>query len=175
MAVRKAVKAGRIKRENDGLFDLEACRSAWGGTTDPARSKVREPANQGARTPAVRTEADAQAAVALIRRVLEAEGADAGQIDFNAARTADTILKAYQRDLAMAQKRKELVPSALMQKHASDAITALRQIWQRSPSRHGAAMAAELGISATDLDRVWSRAIAADLEEMSKVTIKGSI
>ena len=28
-AVRKAVETGRIKRADDGKFDLEACRDAW--------------------------------------------------------------------------------------------------------------------------------------------------
>ena len=44
-AVRKAVEAGRIKREPGGKFDLAACRAAWNRTTDPARSKVRTSAD----------------------------------------------------------------------------------------------------------------------------------
>lgn len=46
-AVRKAVEAGRIKRESDGRFDFAACRSAWGSTTDPARSRVHNGAHSG--------------------------------------------------------------------------------------------------------------------------------
>ena len=44
-AVRKAVEAGRISRESDGLFDLAVCREKWCRTTDPARSKVRTTAD----------------------------------------------------------------------------------------------------------------------------------
>ena len=122
----------------------------------------------------VRTVDDAAQAVALIAQVLREEGVEAdGPVDYNAARTAETILKARERHLKILQRRRELVPLALQQKHTGDAIVALRQIWQRMPSRHGAAMAAELGVSAAELDRVLTRAIAADLDEMSKVAIKG--
>jgi hypothetical protein len=108
-AVRKAVIAGRISKGSDGKFDLEACRQAWGKRTDPARSKVADRADLKSPQSAVRTEDDARAAVTLIARILTTEGVDAGRIDFNAARTADTILKAYERDLDLQVRRGELV------------------------------------------------------------------
>ena len=45
-AVRKAALAGRIPRADSGLYDLDACRLAWGSATDPARSRVRTRADQ---------------------------------------------------------------------------------------------------------------------------------
>ena len=172
-AVRKAFKSGRIPRNDDGTFDVERCRAAWGRSTDPARSVVREPANSGARPPVVRTEADARDAIALIARVLQAEGVEAGgTIDYNAARTADTILKAHERDLKMAQRRKELVPMAAVKPHIEKAFVTMRQTIQQLPSRHVPAMAAELGCDPGDLDRVLNRAIAAELEDLSAPAVR---
>ena len=182
----KLAKAKQIPQLGDGTFDVEAVRKALETNLDPARKAGQKPVHEtvhrspvGERTlpvngPAVRTPGDAAEAVALIAQILREEGVEAdGAVDYNAARTAETILKARERHLKILQRRKELVPLVQQQKHTSDAIVAIRQIWQRMPSRHGAAMAAELGVSATDLDRVLSRAIAADLDEMSKVTSKG--
>ena len=171
-AVRKALASGRITRGTDGTFDLAACRAAWGKSTDPARSKVREPANHGARTPAVRTEDDARAAIALVARVLQEEGADAGPIDYNAARTADTILKAHERDLKMAQRRKELVPLAQVKTHVGRAFVGFRQSVQRLPSRHVPAMAAELECDPGMLESLLNKAIAAELDALSVPVVR---
>jgi hypothetical protein len=182
----KLAKAKQIPQLGDGTFDVEAVRKSLEKNLDPARSAGQKPVHEAVhRSPASerrptttgpalpRTEDEAKFALALIRRVLEAEGFEVDQIDFNAARTADTILKAYQRDLAMAQQRKELVPLVQQQKHTSDAIVAIRQIWQRMPSRHGAAMARLSTRSRSAAETPSSAAIAADLDEMSKVTTKG--
>ena len=92
-AVRKAAKAGRIKKLDDGTYDLEAASAAWGRSTDPATSKVRtvrEPANPVV----VSTEDDAREAVSLIARVLREEGgAQIGVLGFDDARTAETIFE----------------------------------------------------------------------------------
>lgn len=114
-SVRKALKRGAVPRESDGSFDLERCRAAWEANTDPARTKVRKRADQGAQSApggaqsAVRTPDEAKAAVALISAVLTAEGASAATIDFNAARTAEAIVRTYARKLALDLRRGELV------------------------------------------------------------------
>ena len=179
----KLAKAKQIPQLDDGTFDLAAVRSALDKNLDPARKAPsqavhRSPAGERS---AVNTAApiqnadDAVQAIALIAQILREEGVEAPDaVDYNAARTAETILKARERHLKILQRRKELVPLVQQLKHTSDAIVAIRQIWQRMPSRHGAAMAAELGVSPADLDRVLSRAIASDLDEMSKVAIKGA-
>ena len=38
-AVRRAEKAGRIRREADGAWDLSKVRAAWAGNTDPAQQR----------------------------------------------------------------------------------------------------------------------------------------
>ena len=77
----------------DGTFDLETLKAELKSSTDPARTKVRTD-RQGTQ-PSVTTEDDARAAVSLVRQVLQEEGAySSGTIDFEMARTAETILRA---------------------------------------------------------------------------------
>jgi hypothetical protein len=173
--VRKAIKAGRIKELPDGTIDLEAARKAWAASTDPARTRVREPANQSSQPAAVRTEDDARAAVGLIIKVLQAEGSsieDAAEVDFGMARTADTILKAYERDLKMRRTRKELVPLATVKQHIEKAFIGYRQAVQRLPSRFAAQIAAEAGCDASALDAALSKAIATVLDELSSPVVR---
>jgi hypothetical protein len=175
-AVRKAEKAGRIKVGADGLFDPVEARRAWGASTDPTRTRVRAPANHSAHLPAVaaiRTEQDAVDAITLIRRVLSEEGADsAGTIDFGMARTAETILKARERELKMAERRKQLVPMAKVTEHVAKAFIGFRQSVQRLPSRHVAAIAAEVGCDPGRLDAALSKAIASELDVLSTPVVR---
>ena len=46
-AVRRAEKAGRIRREADGSWDLAKVKAAWAGNTDQAQQR---PARSGRRT-----------------------------------------------------------------------------------------------------------------------------
>ena len=39
-AVRRAEKAGRIRREPDGSWDLAKVKAAWAGNTDPAQQRA---------------------------------------------------------------------------------------------------------------------------------------
>nr|USU31103.1 hypothetical protein NG677_17395 [Methylobacterium sp. OTU13CASTA1] len=173
-AVRKAISAGRIPVEADGTIDPDKARAAWAKGTDPARTKVRT-GTRGTRPTPVRTEDDARAAVGLIIRVLRGEGSgldDTAEVDFGMARTADTILKAYERDLSMAQKRKELVPLAKVKDHVERAFIGLRQAVQRLPSRHVAAMAAELQCDPAALDAALSKVIAVELDGLSAPVVR---
>ncbi len=107
--------------------------------------------------------------------MLRGEGSgvtDAAEIDFNMARTADTILKAHERDLSMAQKRKTLVPLAKVKEHVERAFIGLRQSVQRLPSRHVPAMAAERGCEPGALDAALSKAIAAELDGLSSPVVR---
>lgn len=174
-AVQKAVNAGRIELLPDGTIDPDAALKRWRATTDPARSKASTAKVNGRkkRAAVVSTEQDAVDAVTLIRRVLAEEGADSsGEIDFGMARIAETILKARERELKMAERRKELVPLAKVREHVSRAFIGFRQAVQRLPSRHVAAIAAELGCDAGALDAALSKAIAAELDGLSTPLVR---
>jgi hypothetical protein len=178
-AVRKAIKARRIDVLDDGTIDVDAGRLRWARTTDPARSKVRiapkstQDAARGGAQASVTTEDDARDAVSLVRRVLREEGADGdGTIDFDKARIAETILKSHERELKMAQRRKELVPLASVKGHVERAFIGLRQAIQRLPSRHVASIAAEIGCDPSLLDAALSKAIAAELDVLSSPVVR---
>lgn len=172
MAVRKAIKAGRITLSADGKIDPGSALEQWERGTDPARTHVRTD-KRPTKSAAVRTEQDAADAITLIRRILVEEGADStGQIDFGMARIAETILKARERELKMAQRRKELVPLDRVRDHVSRAFIGYRQAMQRLPSRHVAAMAAELGCDAGVLEAALSKAIAAELDDLSTPVVR---
>jgi hypothetical protein len=48
-AVRRAEKAGRIRREPDRAWDLAKVRAAWAGNTDPAQQRREPSAGNGSR------------------------------------------------------------------------------------------------------------------------------
>ena len=182
-AVRKAIKAHRIDLLEDGTIDPDAGRSRWAGSTDPARTKLRTSVrtkpngthsqSTSGTQPSVVTEDDARAAISLVRRILKEEGADSeGTIDFDMARTAETILKSHERELKMAQRRKELVPLASVKGHVERAFIGLRQAIQRLPSRHVASIAAEIGCDPSLLDAALSKAIAAELDVLSSPVVR---
>ncbi|CAH1657111.1 conserved hypothetical protein [Hyphomicrobiales bacterium] len=173
--VRKALSQGKITALPDGTIDPEAAREAWAKNSDPARTKVRS-----ART--VRTdpeqaapldEGTAREAVNLIKRVLMEEGgAESTGLDFDQARTAETILKARERDIRIAKLRKELVPLEAVRKHVNRAFTGYRQAVQGIPARFGAQMAAEVGCDVGLLDAALNKVIAMVLDELSSPVVR---
>ena len=116
----RLIKAGRLSRGTDGLVDVAEARAVT-AQSDPAmrRKPVQQrsdrPVTQGAESPLghrsespapVTTPDDARAAVRLIEQVLADEGvASTRPVDFPAARLAETILKARDRSLRIAERR----------------------------------------------------------------------
>ena len=93
-AVRRAERAGRIKREPDGSWDPVKVKAAWSDNTDQAQQR---PARSGRR--AVKRRAlkpVPQAALGAVRETLREHGepAAAGVMTFMQARTANEVLKA---------------------------------------------------------------------------------
>lgn len=119
----RAVKAGTLPRGADGLVELADVEKLL-ANSDPAmrRKPARKVVTQAGASPVtlaagsppgVTTSDDAREAVRLIEQVLAEEGAPlAGPIDYPAARLAETILKARDKALRIAERRKILVPLA---------------------------------------------------------------
>lgn len=103
-AVRKAEKAGRIRRAGDGSWDVERVKAVWGANTDAAQ--------QRAQSPGLRTVPDA--AVGAVRETLRdhGESVPAGGMTFLQARTANEVLKAQERKLRLGRLKGELVDRA---------------------------------------------------------------
>jgi hypothetical protein len=172
-------KQGVIPRNPSGKFNEAAVRAAMASNLDPARTKPLLPVRGAVREAenvrsAIRTEADASAAVGLIRNVLRAEGhagAD-GAIDYADARTADTILKAHERDLKMARLRKEQVPIKHVRPHIEKAFHGYKQAVLRIPDRFAAEMAAALDCDETQLANALARVIRIVLDELSAPIVR---
>ncbi len=154
----RAVKAGTLCRGRDGLVELADVQKML-AASDPAMRrktarKVVTPAGDSPVTPPVgspprvTTPEDARDAVRLIEQVLAEEGAPlAGPIDYPAARLAETILKARDKALRIAERRKILVPLEPVKKHIASRVHRLAAGQsRRMPSRHVPEMAARLGV-----------------------------
>ena len=176
----RLVKNGRLPRGTDKLVEVAAVRAIL-AQADPAlrrkesTSKGGDPVVTGHQSPpaAVTTDEQAKDAVALIGRVLQQEGiVPDGAVDFPMARLAETILKARQRDLVIAERRKKLVALDAVKQHVEKAFTGYRQAVQRMPSRYAAQMAAHLGCDSAALTGELDRMISETLAELSAPAVR---
>ena len=94
-AVRRAEKAGRIKREPDGSWDPARVKAAWSENTDQAQQRPKPGARERSGTRA-RMKPVPEAALGAVRDTLREHGETiaAGAMTFMQARTANEVLKA---------------------------------------------------------------------------------
>ena len=126
-AVRRAEKAGRIRREADGACDLARIKAAWASNTDQAQQRPEPPpgrpepppGRRGGRPAAKRRTLKPvpEAAVGAVRETLREHGepiaAGPGQaMTFMQARTANEVLKAQERRVRLQRMKGELVDRA---------------------------------------------------------------
>jgi len=111
-AVRRAEKAGRIRREADGAWDLATVKAAWASNTDQAQQR---PPRSSEATDRLRTMKPVpEAAVGAVRETLREHGepVSAGGMTFMQARTANEVLKAQERRVRLQRMKGELVDRA---------------------------------------------------------------
>lgn len=165
----RLAKKGRIPRNTDGTFDENAVRAAMKATIDPARAKPLIDGVDGSST--INTPEQAREAIALIAQILSEEG-QTGLSGFDAARTAETILKVRERDLNLAKKRGELVDS----RRAAELIFAKarseRDVWLQWPARVGALMAAELKLDPHQMETVLDAYVRQHLAEIPEFRLE---
>lgn len=148
-AVRKAIRAGHVEVLADGTIDPDEARERWAARTDPATSKVKA---AGSQVRKVRTEADAKEAIAFIQRILREEGAPAGRLlDFDLVRTAETILKARERELRMQVVAGKLVDADAVHAEVFRLAREDRDALTNWPSQAAPLIAAEIGADAVKL------------------------
>jgi hypothetical protein len=168
-AVRRAEKAGRIKREPDGSWDLTKVRAAWSDNTDQAQQR---PAPSGRPTRNRRAlKPVPEAAVGAVRDTLREHGepAAAGAMTFMQARTANEVLKAQERRLRLQQMKGELVDRAKAVAQVFKLARDERDGWVNWPARVAAVMAAELEVDAHKLHTVLERHVCDHLAELAEV------
>jgi len=174
-AVRRAEKAGRIKREADGAWDLANVRAAWAGNTDPAQQRGEPSAGNGSRRAARRAVKPVpEAALGAARDTLREHGepivASPGQVmTFMQARTANEVLKAQERRVRLQRMKGELVDRAKAVAQVFKLSRDERDAWVNWPARVAAIMAAELEMDPHRVHTALERHVRDHLGELAEI------
>lgn len=159
-AVRKAEKAGRIRRTSDGSWDVERVKAAWGANTDVAQQRAPSPGLRPV----------PEAAVGAVRETLRdhGESVPAGGMTFLQARTANEVLKAQERRLRLQQLKGELVDRARAVSLVFRLARDERDAWSGWPARIAAVLAAELGCDIHHLQTALDRHVREHLDQLAE-------
>jgi hypothetical protein len=168
-AVRRAEKAGRIRREPDGSWDLAKVKAAWASSTD--QTQQRPPLGSEATSRRRTMKPVPEAAVGAVRDTLREHGetVSAGGMTFMQARTANEVLKAQERRLRLQQMKGELVDRAKAVAQVFRLARDERDAWVNWPARVAAVIAAELEVDAHKLHTVLERQVREHLNELAEV------
>jgi hypothetical protein len=160
-AVRRAEKAGRIRREPDGAWDLAKVKVAWARNSDQAQQRRQH----GAMKPVP------EAAVGAVRDTLRESGepVSAGGMTFMQARTANEVLKAQERRVRLQRMKGELVDRAKAVAQVFRLARDERDAWINWPARVAAVMAAELEVDQHRLHTALERQVREHLNELAEV------
>jgi hypothetical protein len=169
-AVRRAEKAGRIRREADGAWDPAQVKAAWSDNTDQAQQRPKPGARERSGTRA-RMKPVPEAAVGAVRDTLREHGEPitAGAMTFIQARTANEVLKAQERRVRLQRMKGELVDRAKAVAQVFRLARDERDAWVNWPARAAALMAAELEVDAHKLHTVLERQVRDHLGELAEV------
>ena len=171
-AVRRAEKAGRIKREDDGAWDPARVKATWASNTDQAQQRpARTDRPRGDRR-TLKPVPDA--AVGAVRDTLREHGepvaAGPGQaMTFMQARTANEVLKAQERRLRLQQMKGELVDRAKAVAQVFRLARDERDAWVNWPARVAAMIAAELEVDPHQAHTVLERHVRTHLAELAEI------
>jgi hypothetical protein len=168
-AVRRAERAGRIRRETDGSWDPAKVKAAWSDNTDQAQQR---PPQSGRRTGKPRAlKPVPEAALGAVRDTLREHGepVSAGGMTFMQARTANEVLKAQERRLRLQQMKGELVDRARTVAQVFRLARDERDAWVNWPARVAAIIAADLEVDPHQLHTVLERHVRDHLAELAEV------
>jgi hypothetical protein len=171
-AVRRAEKAGRIRREADGSWDPARVQATWSDNTDQAQQ--RPPRERGNRSKRAALKPVPEAALGAVRDTLREHGepivAGSGQaMTFMQARTANEVLKAQERRLRLQQMKGELVDRAKAVAQVFRLAREERDAWVNWPARVAAMIAADLEVDPHQLHTVLERQVREHLNELAEV------
>jgi hypothetical protein len=160
-AVRRAEKAGRIRREPDGAWDLARVQALWARNTDRAQQRRQH----GAMKPVP------EVAVGAVRETLREHGEPiaAGAMTFMQARTANEVLKAQERRVRLQRMKGELVDRAKAVAQVFRLARDERDAWVNWPARVAAVIAAELEVDQHRLHTALERQVREHLNELAEV------
>jgi hypothetical protein len=168
-AVRRAEKAGRIKREPDGSWDPAKVKAAWSDNTDPAQQRPARSGRSAVKRRAVKPVPEA--ALGAVRDTLREHGEPiaAGTMTFMQARTANEVLKAQERRVRLQRMKGELVDRAKAVAQVFRLARDERDAWVNWPARVAAMMAAELEVDPHQAHTVLERHVRNHLAELAEI------
>jgi hypothetical protein len=162
VAVLRAIKQGRVPVEADGTIEPAKANASWERATDPTRSKSKGP-NDKLRP--VR-----EAAVGSVRETLKEQGLPAGgNVTFVQARTAHEIAKAHLARLRLQRMKGELVERAKATALVFRLAREERDSWLTWPARVAALIAADLGVEAHAVQKIFETHVRGHLAELAEV------
>jgi hypothetical protein len=176
-AVRRAERAGRIRREPDGSWDAARVKAAWSDNTDQAHQRP-ERRQRSDRPRRAALKPVPEAALGAVRDTLrehgqpvsDAPGSSPGQtMTFMQARTANEVLKAQERRLRLQQLKGELVDRAKAVAQVFRLARDERDAWVNWPARVAGIIAAELEVDPHRLHTVLERQVRDHLNELAEV------
>jgi DNA-binding XRE family transcriptional regulator len=172
-AVRRAEKAGRVKRDADGSWDLARVMAAWASNTDEAQQRRKPGAQERSGRPA-RMKPVPEAALGAVRDTLREHGepivtAPGQAMTFMQARTANEVLKAQERRVRLQRMKGELVDRARAVAQVFKLARDERDAWVNWPARVAAMMAAELEVDTHNLHTVLERHVRDHLAELAEI------
>jgi hypothetical protein len=171
-AVRRAEKAGRIRREADGGWNVTGVKAAWAGNTDPAQQRPTDRLDRQDRSRArAALRPVPEAAVGAVRDTLREHGepVSAGGMTFMQARTANEVLKAQERRLRLQRMKGELVDRAKAVAQVFKLARDERDAWVNWPARVAAMIAAELEVDPHQVHTVLERHVREHLADLADV------
>ena len=144
-AIQKAKDSGRLVQHADGSIDAAASDVHRAAMTDPAKQRG---ASEAVLTPAPKLKPVADTALSAVGDTLRENGlvppVTGAGTTYLQARTANEVLKAQERHLAIQKKRGALVDRARAETLVFRLARQERDTWVTWPSRVAALMAAEV-------------------------------
>lgn len=157
VAVKKAIDTGRITPLPDGTIDPDTADAQWARNTLSRKAEAARPADPApARQPPDAPEASAPP--------LQSGGASLLQ-----ARTANEVLKAKLKQIALAEKKEELVDRAKAIAQVFKLARAERDAWLNWPARVSGQMASQLGVDPHTMHVVLEAAVREHLIELGEL------
>ena len=143
-AVRKAIKTGRITPNDDSTIDVDRADQEWKENTDEAKINTGLPA-MAENIPAVN-----------------------GKPSFAKIKTAHELYKAQLTQLALQEKKGQLINKDQVKAQVYKLGRQVRDSWMNWPARVSATMAAELGVDEHALHQALERYVREHLNDIGE-------
>jgi len=143
-AVRKAIKTGRITPNDDGTIDVDRADQEWKENTDEAKINTGLSA-MAENVPAVN-----------------------GKPSFAKIKTAHELYKAQLTQLALQEKKGQLINKDQVKAQVYKLGRQVRDSWMNWPARVSATMAAELGVDEHALHQALERYVREHLNDIGE-------